>query len=265
MNNSPQFSSGMSNDSKNYIEKRIITIYGYHESELRDILNHFKWQLPEYITLVIKTVNLVTRIILTGSYSAPELLRFKINSYQQQLQSMFNEEVITLDDKNISQVLGELLTERELTVSSAESCTGGNIAHKITQNPGSSGYFMGSVVSYSNQVKADLLNVSRSDLSRFGAVSRQVAEQMVHGVASLMHTNCAMATTGIAGPDGGSKFKPVGSVWIAVRFNNTVVSELIHFKGSREDVIQGATNHAMVMLIKLLRNSYTYQEEINDD
>jgi nicotinamide-nucleotide amidase len=124
---------------------------------------------------------------------------------------------------------------------------------------------MGSVVSYSNDVKADVLHVSRSNLGRFGAVSREVAEDMVKGVSKLMQTDCAMATTGIAGPEGGTKYKPVGTVWIAAKYLDTVVSELIQFKGDRETVIESATNHAMVMLIKLLRNSYTLQEDINDD
>lgn len=254
-----------STDQNKPIEQRLVTIYGYTESELADIIKHYKSQLPDFVSMMTKTVNLVTKIILTGSNQAIELLRFKMNKFQQQLQDMFAEELVTTEDKTIAQVLGDLLRERELTVSSAESCTGGNIAHKITQVPGSSSYFLGSVVSYSNDVKADILHVSRSDLARFGAVSQAVAEQMASGVARLMRTDCAMATTGIAGPEGGSKFKPVGTVWIAVKYNDTIVSELIQLHGDRNDVIEGATNHAMMMLIKLLRNSYTLQEEINDD
>ena len=246
-------------------EHRIVIIYGYPEGELKDILGHFKGQLPAFVKMTTVTIHLVTKIHLAGRDHAIELLRFKMNKLQNQLKSLFKEELITTEDKTISQVLGELLVERELTVSCAESCTGGNIAHKITENPGSSAYFLGSVVSYSNEVKADVLHVNRDTLGRFGAVSRPVAEQMAEGVAKLMRTNCSMATTGIAGPDGGSKFKPVGTVWIAVKYNHTTVSELIQFQGSRLDVIQGATNHAMVMLIRLLRNSYILQEEINDD
>ena len=156
-------------------------------------------------------------------------------------------------------MLGELLSEKELTVSSAESCTGGNIAHKIVQRAGSSAYFMGSVVSYSNDVKADVLGVSRSDIGRHGA------EQMALGAARLMRTDCAIATTGIAGPEGGSKFKPVGTVWFAVKYGNRIVSECIRFDGDRDRVIESATNHALVMLINLLRNTYTAQEDINDE
>lgn len=246
-------------------EERHLTIYGYTEEELSDIIRHFRSQLPSFVTIMTETVNLVTRILLTGSDKAIELLRFKMNKFHQQLQDLFTEEIVTTEDKTVSQVLGELLRERELTVSTAESCTGGNIAHNITLVPGSSDYFLGSVVSYSNEVKAKVLKVSRTTLNRYGAVSREVAEQMVQGVAKIMQTDCAIATTGIAGPDGGTKFKPVGSVWIAAYYNNTVVAELIHFPGDRNLVIESASNHAMIMLIKLLRNSYTLQEEINDD
>lgn len=246
-------------------ETRHVVIYGYTKQELAKIIQHFESSLPEFVKVTIDSGNLLTKITLTGINSGLELLRFQMNRYQQNLQNLFSEELVTTEDKSLSQVLGELLTEKELTVSSAESCTGGNIAHKIVQRAGSSGYFMGSVVSYSNDVKAEVLGVSRSDIARYGAVSRQVAEQMALGAAKLMRTDCAIATTGIAGPEGGSKFKPVGTVWFAVKYGERVVSECIRFDGDRDRMIESATNHAMVMLIHLLRNTYTVQEEINDD
>lgn len=246
-------------------ETRHVVIYGYTREELRNLMRHFESQLPEFVRISIDTDNLVTRITLSGVNNGIELLRFKMNKYHQQLKDIFSEELVTSEDKTIAQVLGELLTERELTISTAESCTGGNIAHKITMHPGSSAYFLGSVVSYSNDVKAGVLKVSRNTLSRHGAVSREVVSEMARGVASLMHSDCAVATSGIAGPDGGTKFKPVGTVWMAAKYGDQVVTELIHFKGSREQVIESTTNHVMVMLVKLLRNNYTDQEEINDD
>lgn len=246
-------------------EEKHLLIYGFSKDDLKNVLRHFETHLPEYIKLKTEHANLVTRLTLKGSSDGAELLRFKMNQYAQNLQLLFQEEIVTTDNKNISQVLGELLAERELTVSCAESCTGGNIAHKITQNSGSSSYFLGSVVSYSNEVKAKVLDVSRGTLGRYGAVSREVAEQMVRGVSKLMRTDCAMATTGIAGPDGGTKYKPVGTVWIAAKYGDKVASELIQFSGDRNTVIESATNHAMVMLIKMLRNNYKEQEEINDD
>jgi len=246
-------------------ETRHVMIYGYNRQELAKIIHHFEASLPEFVKLTADSGNLLTKITLTGTNSGVELLRFQMNRFQQNLQDLFSEELVTTEDKSLSQVLGELLLENELTVSSAESCTGGNIAHKIVQRPGSSAYFLGSVVSYSNDVKADVLGVSRGDIGRHGAVSREVAEQMALGAARLMRTDCAIATTGIAGPEGGSKFKPVGTVWFAVKYGERVVSECIHFEGDRDQVIESATNHGLVMLINLLRNNYTAQEEISDD
>lgn len=246
-------------------ETRHVVIYGYTREELRNLMRHFEAQLPEFVKITMSSSHLVTKITLTGINSGLELLRFKMNKYHQFLQDMFSEEIVTTEDKSVSQVLGDLLAERELTVACAESCTGGDIAHKITQSPGSSAYFLGSVVSYSNDVKANVLNVSRNDLGRYGAVSREVVSSMARGVSELMHSDCALATSGIAGPDGGTKFKPVGTVWMSAKYGEKVVTELIHFTGNRDNVIESATNHVMVMLIKLLRNNYTEQEEINDD
>lgn len=254
-----------SRSPETFTERRHIVIYGYTRQELAKVLRHFEAQLPDFVSLTSDNTNLVTKVTLTGVNTGLELLRFNMNRYLQHLTSIFSEDVIATHDMSIAEVLGQLLAERELTVSCAESCTGGNIAHRITEMAGSSGYFLGSVVSYSNEVKANVLGVSRADISSHGAVSRQVAEAMANGVAHLMLTDCAMSTTGVAGPDGGTKYKPVGTVWIAAKYKGQTVCELKHFDGDRHEVIESATNHAMVMLIKLLRNVYVEQEDVNDD
>ncbi|MCM1152759.1 MAG: CinA family protein [Muribaculum sp.] len=252
-------------NSGKHTETRHVVIYGYTRQELMKVMRHFEQQLPEFVKITIDNSNLVTKITLTGIDDGVELLRFRMNRYQQNIHDLFEHETVATDDKSVAQVLGELLKERELSVSSAESCTGGNIAHRITQVPGSSTYFLGSVVSYSNDVKADILNVSRSDIGRYGAVSKQVVEQMAMGISSLMHSDCSIATSGIAGPDGGTRFKPVGTVWIGVKYNDTIVSECVHFDGNRNAVIESATDHGMVMLINLLRDKYESQEEYTDE
>lgn len=248
-----------------YQENRHVVIFGYTKQELSKILKHFENQLPDFVKITVDNSNLVTKISLTGIDTGLELLRFKMNKYHQALNTIFSEDVVSNEDKSISKVLGELLADNELTVSSAESCTGGNIAHRITEISGSSAYYMGSIVSYSNNIKSEVLKVSRNIIAQNGAVSRQVVEEMAKGVATLMRTDCSIATSGIAGPDGGTKLKPVGTVWIAVKYKEKLVSECRHFEGSRNEVIESATNHAMVMLIKLLRNNYEEQEDINDD
>lgn len=246
-------------------ETRHTVIYGYTRRELSKIIKHFENQLPDFVKITVDSNNLVTDITLTGVHTGVELLRFQMNRFQSSLNNIFSEETITNEKKNLSQVLGDLLTERELTVSCAESCTGGNLANRIVREPGSSAYFLGSVVSYSNEVKADVLGVQRDFLDQFGAVSQEVVEAMVKGVAKLMRTECAIATSGIAGPDGGTKYKPVGTVWIAAKCLDRVVSECVKFEGDRNQVIESATNHGLVMLIKLLRNNYVMQEDYNDE
>ncbi|MBD5217608.1 MAG: CinA family protein [Bacteroidales bacterium] len=248
-----------------HTETRHVVIYGYTKQELANVMRHFESQLPDFVKITIDNSNLVTKITLTGMDSGVELLRFQMNKFHQNLNDIFSEEIVSREDKSVSQVLGELLTERDLTIACAESCTGGNLAHRITQIPGSSAYFLGSVVSYSNDVKADVLKVPRREIATHGAVSQPVAISMARGVARLMRSDCAIATTGIAGPDGGTRYKPVGTVWIAVKCRDQIVSECIHFKGSRQEVIESATNHGIVMLIKLLRNNYVLQDDFYDE
>lgn len=248
-----------------FTETRHIVIYGYTRQELSKVIRHFEAQLPEFVKVTIENSHLITNITLTGMNTGVELLRFQMNRYHNNLNSIFTRDVVAMEDKTVAEVLGGLLHERELTVSCAESCTGGNLAHRIVQVPGSSAYFLGSVVSYSNDVKANVLGVSRSDISTYGAVSKEVVEEMAKGVADLMRSDCAIATSGIAGPDGGTPLKPVGTVWIAVKYGEKIVSECLHFRGDRNTVIESATNHGMVMLINLLRNNYIVQEEVNDD
>lgn len=247
-------------------ERRHLVIFGYEAKEMERLMKHFKAQLPDFIRLRVRTENLVTFITLSGSDTTGiEMLRFHLNRLQAALAGIFSEELIGKRNQSLAEILGEELKEKDLTVASAESCTGGNIANKIVLVPGSSAYFMGSVVSYSNDVKADVLGVDRGQIETHGAVSRQVAEEMAAGVARLMRTECSIATTGVAGPDGGTRYKPVGTVWIAARCMGKTVSECHHFEGDRRQVIESATNTGIVMLIRLLRNDYVMQEEYNDE
>lgn len=144
------------------------------------------------------------------------------------------------------------LRQKDWTMGTAESCTGGNIAHCITLMPGSSDFFIGGIVSYSNDVKKHLLGVSADNLEKYGAVSRLVVEQMVAGAIQSLGCQCAVATSGIAGPGGGTPEKPVGTVWIAAATPGTLVSECFHFGSDRECNIDLATTTALKMLLDLL-------------
>ena len=248
-----------------HIEKRHVIVYGYTRKELTGILKHFIRHLPAYMKLGVEAELLLSKITLTGSNCGIELLRFNMNRYHQDLRDIFTKDVITTEDKSLAEVLGDMLKERDLTVSCAESCTGGNIAHRITLQPGSSNYFLGSIVSYANDVKTNVLGVPQKYIDQYGAVSREVVEAMAEGAARLTRSDCAISTSGIAGPDGGTKYKPVGTVWIGVKYGSKTVSECKHFEGSRNDVIESATSHGIVMLINLLRDSYEEEDDLADE
>ena len=152
----------------------------------------------------------------------------------------------------LEEKVGELLKAKKLSLSTAESCTGGGIAALITSVPGSSEYFNGSIVAYSNEIKMSLLHVSAETLEKHGAVSRETVTEMVKGAMKTLKTDCAVATSGIAGPGGGTPEKPVGTVWIAVRYGERSEAECFCFEGDREQVIARATQSALLMLIQLM-------------
>ena len=141
-----------------------------------------------------------------------------------------------------------MLKAKNATLSTAESCTGGRAAAMITAVSGASAYYKGSVVAYANEVKINLLGVSEQDLKNNGAVSREVVEQMAQGVRRALQTDYAVATSGIAGPNGGTPEKPVGTVWIAVATPQNVFSKKFSFGGNREQTILRASSHALDML-----------------
>ena len=149
-------------------------------------------------------------------------------------------------------MIGNLLISKGLVAATAESCTGGNIAHRFTSIPGSSEFFMGSIVAYSNEVKTSVLHVSIEDLDEQGAVSQVVVEQMAVGVRRLLRTDVAIATSGIAGPSGGTVDKPVGTVWISVCSADRVVSKEFRFGALREQNIQRATQAALLLLKEII-------------
>lgn len=144
--------------------------------------------------------------------------------------------------------IGQMMTEYGYTLSSAESCTGGTIASMVTAISGSSSYFKGAVVSYAVSVKEDVLGVDISE----GVVSESTARQMAEGVAKVLDTDCAVATTGIAGPGGAEPGKPVGTVCIAAHIPDATITRTFHFEGEREDVILQAADAALALLEVLI-------------
>ncbi len=148
--------------------------------------------------------------------------------------------------------LQKLFTINGITLAIAESCTGGNIAHQITLISGSSEYFMGSIIAYSNSVKESILGVNSLDIEKYGAVSEAVAIQMADGVRTRLKSDYAISTTGIAGPNGGSDTKPVGTVWIGISSADACSAKRFFFNGSREEVIRQTTKKAIELILSHL-------------
>ena len=149
--------------------------------------------------------------------------------------------------------IGELLKAKNLSLSTAESCTGGGIAALITSVPGSSEYFNGGIVAYSNEIKKDLLHVSAETLAEYGAVSRETVIEMVKGAMKTLKTDCAVATSGIAGPGGGTPEKPVGTVWIAAAYKNDIVTMKQEGDRGRAGNVQSAIQNALLLLCEKLK------------
>ncbi|MBE6310407.1 MAG: competence/damage-inducible protein A [Bacteroidales bacterium] len=235
-----------------YIEHRTFIVVGYAESALAIKLEQFENELPSYIHLAYLPVPGIVRLRLTGESKNKEAITQDMKTLSDKLHNILGSAIVSYDDKPLSEIIGEKLKERGLTLATAESCTGGNVAHQITAIAGSSAYFLGSVVSYTNEIKQELLNVSADVLKEYGAVSEPTVRQMAQGVCELLGADCAMATSGIAGPGGATATKPVGTVWLAAKCGDRLESQCKHFPGSRDRVIDRATTEVQIMLLKML-------------
>ncbi len=158
------------------------------------------------------------------------------------------------NENSIEYNLGKILCNNKLTISTAESCTGGMVAAKLISYPGISVSFIEGAITYSNEAKMKRLGVRKETLDVYGAVSKETAREMAEGIAKVSSSNTSIATTGIAGPGGGTDEKPVGLVYIAVHVNNKTIIEKCNFSGNREEVRISATNHALKMLKVELEN-----------
>lgn len=155
--------------------------------------------------------------------------------------------------KQLAEELGKLLIEKKLTLSTAESCTGGGIASAITSIPGSSEYFKGSIVAYANEVKTALLEVSEITLERHGAVSEETVTEMAKGAMKSIKTSCAIATSGIAGPGGGTADKPVGTIWMAAAWQDKIVTQKLEGDYGRAKNIENTIKKALLLLVETLK------------
>jgi len=227
-----------------------VQVFGYSESDLAIKIADWEKNLPENIHLAYLPNYGIVKLRLSGTSDNLLSLEFSLNQQIDALTLILGNAIVAYEDLPMEQVVAKLLLSQEKTVVTAESCTGGNIAHRFTSHSGSSDYFKGSVVAYDNEVKINLLGVSTDDLEKFGAVSQPVVEQMAAGVRRLLNADIAVATSGIAGPTGGSPEKPVGTVWIAACSEEKLVSKLFHFSNTREQNIESSVSNDKGTIIR---------------
>jgi nicotinamide-nucleotide amidase len=233
------------------VHKTIMT-QGVPESYLAAMLRDWEANLPACVKLAYLPRPGIVRLRLTVVEKCARESEQILKVILDKLLKIIPEHIYGFDEITLEESLGILLLERGLTLSTAESCTGGNIARLITSIPGSSRYFSGSVIAYSNRIKSGILRVDPVILEKEGAVSRPVVEQMARGVQALQGTDTAIATSGIAGPDGGTEDKPVGTTWISVVSGDQVYSKKYRFGGSRDRIIDQASYTALQLLRRLI-------------
>lgn len=234
-----------------YILHKTILTYGRGESAVAEQIEDWENNLPEFIKLAYLPAPGRVRLRLSARGADKELLEKAIEDNVVSLTEIIGDIIVGFeDDETLEVSLGKILTRKNKTISTAESCTGGGIAQLLSSVPGASNYFKGSVVAYSKEVKQNILGISKNLIEEYSVVSAEVAEAMVLRVKSLMNTDYAIATTGNAGPSKGESDADVGTVFIALATPNEVLVEKFNFGQPREKVIDRASVKGLEMLLK---------------
>ena len=235
------------------IHRTMITS-GIAESILAERIAEWEDALPKGVKLAYLPSPNIVRLRLSTYDSEDGVAAHKrIDELFNQLYKIIPDNIVGYEDASVQQLVHQLLTERGKTLAVAESCTGGTIASRFTAMAGSSAYFLAGVVAYANEAKRDILGVNYDDIMRYGAVSEQVARQMAEGARRITGADYAIATTGIAGPTGGTTQKPVGTVWIAVATPQGTIATLRPSGTDRSQIINRASAYAIEMLYKELK------------
>ena len=233
------------------IVHKTILVHGIPESKLAILIEEWENALPSSIHLAYLPKDGIIRLRLSSYGEATEA---EIQSHIDTLLPLIRDYLLAEEDISLEALAGRLLSQQGMTIATAESCTGGRLAAALNAQSGSSAYYMGSVVAYDNSVKTNILGVSPETLNSEGAVSESTVRQMAEGVRALLHTDYAIATSGIAGPTGGTPDKPVGTVWIAWATPNGTEAQCFHFGAAREreQITLRAVTEALVRLVKTL-------------
>jgi nicotinamide-nucleotide amidase len=214
--------------SLNYISSRIVSVVGIPESILADTIEDWELALPQNLSLSYLPVGTRVKLRLTATGENETLLQQQLEEEIQKVLPLIKDNVIATSEDKIEKILAEILSERKLTVSTAESCTGGELAKMITSNSGSSAYFLGGIVAYATEKKIEILKVKEETVEEFTVVSEQVAAEMVEGCQKLFNTDIALSTTGVAGPGKGEDGKEVGTVFYTIKVNEKVITSKLY-------------------------------------
>lgn len=239
--------------SDEHIAHRCVIVEGLTESKVAMQLDEWEEALPAFVHLAYLPKPGIIRLRLDGRHTDEALLQSTLDRLHDELCRRFADHLLADDDMTPEQSLLRRLRANGYTVATAESCTGGNIAHRITSIAGCSDCYYGSVVSYDNKVKVNLLGVKQASIEEYGVVSEQVAAQMAEGARKAIGTDCTIATSGIAGPSGATPGKPVGTVCIAISTPARTVAATYHFPGTRDRVIDRASTTALTLLAMELK------------
>ncbi len=215
------------------IMHKVVQTIGIGESFLAEKIADWEDTLPPNLKLAYLPYLAGVRLRLTGFSDNQPVLEAQMQERIDALAALLPDNIFAFGEVTLEEAIGQLLKERNLTISTAESCTGGLVAHKLTSVPGSSAYFTGSVVAYSNDVKKVQLGVSSETLETHGAVSEETVKAMAQGVRRLLKTDIGISTSGIAGPDGGTPEKPVGTIWIAYADAHQTIARKINYNKTR--------------------------------
>ena len=237
------------------VHKTILT-QGVGESFLAEKITDWEDSLPVNMKLAYLPATGMVRLRISASGNNEDVLRKEVEAELQKLLEIIPEYVYGFDEEKLEEIVGKLLRHQNKTISTAESCTGGFIAHKLTSIPGSSEYYMGSIVAYSNEVKKNQLEVDMTTIENYGAVSENVVRQMANHALRIFNTDVSIACSGIAGPAGGTPEKPVGTVWIAIATRDKTITKKLQLGSHRERIIIETAQHALNMLRKILLNKY---------
>ncbi len=235
------------------IHKKVLT-QGVGESFLSELIRDWENSLPEHMKLAYLPQPGIVRLRLSGSGHDKTKLSIEMDDKIKVLQELIPDLIFGFGEKTLEEVVGGLLKKDGMTLSTAESCTGGYIAHLITSIAGSSAYFKGSVIAYSNQIKTNIVGVKEDTLVAHGAVSEQTVTEMALGVKKRFKTDFAIAVSGIAGPEGGTAQKPVGTTWIAVAGPDVLIVEKYLFGKNRQRNIRVAAVTALNKLRLMMIN-----------